>query len=126
MPSAVPSARLRGPDIVGIRMVRAAGLRPRRAEIDQLAFQALDLMPQRGTARTHERHHAAGRAGPIELDREQVEDRLLVLAIDIAALDGVDTVEPQGGAATLELRDFTERALPVEPRQADHQPAFGG
>src|SRR5262245_5591771 len=95
-------------------MGRAARLRPHRAKVDQFALQALDLQSQRSAAGKNQGDNAAGRVALVELDREQVEHRLLVFAIDIAALDGIDAVETQGGAATLELRGFAERPRPVE------------
>ena len=94
---------------------RTACLRPHRAEVDQLAFQAFDLKPQRGAARTRQGDHASRRVAFVELDCEPVEHRPPVLAIDIAALDAVDAIKPQRCAATLELRGFAERPRPVEP-----------
>jgi hypothetical protein len=49
-------------------------------------------------------HYASRRIALGKLDGEEVEGALLVLAIDIAALDGVDPVEPQRGAVALEFR----------------------
>jgi len=108
--SSAPQQHLpsRGPDVVHILVMgRAARLRPHRAKVDQFAFQALDLEPQRRATRKNQRDHAARWVALVELDCEQVEHRPLVLAIDVAALDGVDAVETQRGAAALELCGFT-------------------
>ena len=106
-------------------MDRAARLRPHRAKVDQFAFKAFDVEPQRRAAGKNQGDHTAGRVALVELDREQVEHRPPVLAINTAALDGVDAVETQCGAATLELAGCTERPRPVESGQTHHQPLFG-
>src|SRR5215813_6448020 len=117
----------RSPDIVDIFGVdRATRLGPHRAKVDQLALQAFYVEPQCRPAGTDQSDHPPGRVALVELDREQVEHGLLVLAIDIAALDGVDTVEAQGCTAALELCGLTKRPRPVEPGQTHHQPLFGG
>src|SRR5262249_38883337 len=96
------------------------------AEIDQFAFQTLDLKPQRDAVGEGEGHDAARRVCLGEFDGKQVEGALLVFAIDVAALDGIDPVEPQRPPTTLEFWIVGQGAFQVEPREADYEPLFGG
>src|SRR5277367_6772367 len=104
----------------------AAGGGPDRAEIDQLAFQTLDLDPQRRTPGERQCYHACGAIGLLERYGQEVEHYLLVAAIDVAALEGIDAVEPQRAAAALIVRPPRLGALPVETGKPDHEPLFAG
>jgi len=109
--------------IVGV--LGAARCGPHRSEIDKLAFEALDLEPQRGAAGEGESHDAPWRIAFGEFDRQQIKYRLLVRAIHVPALEGMDALEPQCGMAALELRGVVKRAFPIEPGKHDNQPVLG-
>ncbi len=60
-----------------------------------------------------------------ELDRQQVEHRILAGGIDVAALAGSDALEPQRRAAAPQLGARAHSAASQSKRSsADHQPLF--
>jgi hypothetical protein len=129
-PPLVPTGS-RGPEVIHIiRILRAAGRRPLRAEIDHLALQAFDLDPEVGVAQEDEGDRAAGRAHFVKGDREHVERHLLVLAVDIAALDGVEAIEPRRAAAAWNCGDWPSEphavALPGKRKRAEICPVAHG
>src|ERR1700693_5688594 len=107
------------------RMVRTSGRRPRRTEVGELGFEALDVEPQRGIAGKHQGDEAGRRIGRGELDGEQVQYRVGIIRRNVPALDREHPVEPQGCAAAAEAWGGIDRRFPVEPIEAQHQPALG-
>ena len=84
-------------------MIRAS--RPRRglAKIDQLGLQAFDLETNGAAAGEGQRHDAGRRIVLGEFDRQQIERRVLVGLIEIAALAAVHALEPQRRAAAPQI-----------------------
>ena len=73
-----------GHDVIG--MGGTAGGRPDRAEVDQFAFQALDVEPERPATAEHQDRAAAGGFTGMKLDPEQLKGCFRRLQIDIARL----------------------------------------
>ena len=90
-------------------MVRADPGGPNRAEIGKLGFEAFDVEPQRGVAGKDQRDDPGRRIGFGELDREQVQHGIRVVAADISAFDRAHPVEPQCRAAAPKVRGFVLR-----------------
>src|SRR5712691_317102 len=99
----------------------APGAGPGRPEIGELALQAFDLEPQLSAAGEGERHHAAGRIGLGEFDREQVEHVVLAVGIDAAALADVDALEAQRRAAAPQFRPRSLGGEPIEAAERDDE-----
>src|SRR5262249_24524956 len=109
-----------------IRVAGACGRGPGRAEIGQFAFQTLDLEPQRPAAGEEQGHHATRRRGLGELDRQQVEHRLLVDRAHVAALAGHHAVEAQGRTAAAKTGIGAAGGLPVQPGHGQGEKLLSG
>ena len=77
---------------------------PGRAEIGQLAFEALDLEPQRRAAGEDQRDGAGGRSVSSNSTASRFSTGSLATGRAIAALAGRHPLEAQRGAAAAELR----------------------
>src|SRR5215470_13909103 len=78
-----------------LRMLGPDPAIPDRAEIGQLAFEAFDLESHRRVAGKRQGYHAAGGVGLRELDRQQVENQVLVGRAHVTGLKTADSLESQ-------------------------------
>src|SRR5262249_40606732 len=72
---------------------------PHRPELAHPRLEAPDLQAQCSTARKGQQACAARQVSLDELDRQEVQHRLLAGRLDIAALAAVNPIEPQRRAA---------------------------
>ncbi len=97
-------------------MVRAQSGRRNLAEIGKFRFQTFDIETNDAAAGEDQRHDAGRRIAFGEFDGEQIEPRIFVGLIEIAAFAGADALEAQRrpAAPVIGVRLGFDRAHPVE------------
>jgi hypothetical protein len=106
-------------------MVRTESRRRNLAEIGKFRFQTLNIQPDSAAAGESQRHDAGRRIVFGKFDGQQIEPRIPVALVEIAAFAAVDALEAQSRAAAPVVRVGAcfgvDRAHPVEAVERHHE-----
>src|SRR5215475_11419299 len=97
---------------------------PAWAHIGELRLQTFDLEPERGPARKNQSHRAGRSVGLGKLDRQKIENTVLLSRIYVLAFTGQNALEAQRGPAPPEFIAGAVRAFPVETIEPDNKTPF--